>query len=97
VSESIAATADPQDRDEAPEHEVEGVRQRSVVVTEPAAAAFSTAAAVGSAPTKPRAMVALQAMFRSSSGSPPPPRRHYPPRFYAFLEDAATERGMHKP
>jgi len=91
VSESIAAPADPQDLLEQPEHEVEVVRQRSVVVPEPAA--------VGSPRTTPtsRVMAALHAMFLSSSGGSRPARRRYPPRFYAFLEDAATERGMHRP
>lgn len=50
----------------------------------------------GTKPTS-RVMAALRAMFLSSSRSPRPPRYSYPPRFYPFLEDAAIERGMHRP
>jgi hypothetical protein len=98
VSELIGAPADPQNLVEEPEHVLEGVRQPPVVITEQAVA-FSTAAAVGLPRTKPtsRVMAALRAMFLSSSESPRPPRHHYPPRFYAFLEDAAMERAMHRP
>jgi hypothetical protein len=98
VSELIAAPADPQDLVEEPEHVLEGVRQPSVGITEQAAA-FSTAVAVGLPRTKPtsRVMAALRAMLLSSSRSPRPPRHGYPPRFYAFLEDAAMERGLRRP
>jgi hypothetical protein len=98
VSESIPAPADLQDVVEGPQHVLEGVRQPSAVITEQAVAA-STAAAVELPRTKPtsRVMAVLHAMFPGSSGSPRPPRHRYPPRFYAFLEDAAMERGMHRP
>ena len=98
MSELIAAPADPQDLVEAPEYVLEGVRQPSVVSTEQAVAS-STAAAVRLPRMKPtsRVTAALRALFLSSSGSPRPPRHHYPPRFYAFLEDAAMERAMHRP
>ena len=63
------------------------------------AAAFRTAAAVWFASYEAHQLRdgAFRAMFPSLSGSPRPPRHHYPRRFYPFLEDAATEREMHRP
>jgi hypothetical protein len=88
VSESIAPLADPQDLRKEPEHELGGEREASIVVTEPAVVALPRTRITR------RVMAALHAMFPSSSGRSRPARRRYPPRFYAFLEDAATERGM---
>jgi len=96
VSELIAASADPQDLVEEPEHVLEEVSEPPVVITEQAVA-FSTAAAVGLPRTKPtrRVIAALRAMFLTSEG-PPPAQRHYLPRRESFVEEPAMEREMHR-
>ena len=96
MSELIAASADPQDLVEEPEHVVDEVSQPPIVITGQAVA-FSTAAAVGLPRTKPtrRVIAALRAMFLTSEG-PPPAQRHYLPRREAFLEDPAMDREMHR-
>ena len=96
MSELIAASADPQDLVEEPEHVVDEVSQPPIVITGQAVA-FSTAAAVGAPRTKPtrRVIAALRAMFLTSEG-PPPAQRHYLPRREAFLEDPAMDREMHR-
>jgi hypothetical protein len=96
VSELIAASADPRDVVEEPEHVPEEVSQPPIVITKQAVA-LSTAAAVGLPRTKPtgRVIAALHAMFLTSEG-PPPAQRHYRPRRETFLEEPAMEREMHR-
>jgi len=97
VSDLTVAPADPQDLVEESEHFAQAVSHQPVISTEQAIV-FSTAAAMPLPRTKAasRVIAGLPAMFLSSSESPRPPRHHYPPRFYAFPEDAAMEREMHR-
>jgi hypothetical protein len=97
VPELIAASPEPLDVVEDPEHVIDAVSQPPVVITEQEVA-LSTAAAVPLPRTKPTRGVidALRAMFLSSSEDVRPARRHYPPRRDAFLEQAAMAREMHR-